>query len=296
MTKTCEKCLKLHEGTYGSGRFCSQKCAKGRSGENHPQYGKRGVDSPNYGRKVSEEVKETISKKLLGRVFSEETRRAMSEAKLGCKLLEEHKKNISKGLTESDNHPMRGKFGEENPNYGKPRDPEVREKISKSNMGKVFSEEHRRKLSEANSCSEGRTKNRGARAGWVGNLWFHSAWEVGFYLHYLEYLKIPIIRNCKANGLVGFPYLFDGVYRTYYPDFHLPETDEWVEIKGCFFDDEDRVKWEAKFRQFPHKLTLIFGQEVEPFLKYARDTYGKDFSSVVYGQHLGKEELNNDQD
>jgi hypothetical protein len=46
--KCCENCQKEHEGTYGSGRFCSAKCARGFSTK-----GKR------------KEINEQVSKKLL---------------------------------------------------------------------------------------------------------------------------------------------------------------------------------------------------------------------------------------
>lgn len=48
--KTCENCSSLHNGQYGSGRFCSSKCARGFSTKN-----KRS------------EINEQVSKKLSGR-------------------------------------------------------------------------------------------------------------------------------------------------------------------------------------------------------------------------------------
>lgn len=51
------------------------------SGENNPQYGKRGELSPNYGTTLSKETKEKISSKNTGKVITEETKLKMSEAR-----------------------------------------------------------------------------------------------------------------------------------------------------------------------------------------------------------------------
>ncbi len=48
----CEKCLKIHDGSYGSGRFCSSKCARSFSTKN-----KRAE----INKKVSEALKGTKS-------------------------------------------------------------------------------------------------------------------------------------------------------------------------------------------------------------------------------------------
>jgi hypothetical protein len=77
-----------------------------RSGKNHPQYGKRGINCPNYGRKHSEEQNRNHSKIMKGRYSgknnpnygksaSEETRRKKSEA--------------MKGKFKGENHPRYGK-------------------------------------------------------------------------------------------------------------------------------------------------------------------------------------------
>lgn len=55
------------------------------TGENNPQYGKKGVESAAYGRKQSDESKQKISQALTGRKVSVETRRKISEAKRGEK-------------------------------------------------------------------------------------------------------------------------------------------------------------------------------------------------------------------
>lgn len=61
---TCENCTQEHEGQYGSGRFCSSKCARGYATKNNR-------DAIN--RKVSDSLKARPSS------INEDTRRKMSE-------------------------------------------------------------------------------------------------------------------------------------------------------------------------------------------------------------------------
>jgi hypothetical protein len=107
---------------------------KGRfSGKNHPQYGKKGINSHNYGKHHSEEQNRNHSEMMKGRFSgennpnygksaSEETRRKKSEA--------------MKGKFEGENHPQYGKRGINCPNYGKKRSEETKRKQSEVKKGK----------------------------------------------------------------------------------------------------------------------------------------------------------------
>ena len=65
--------------------------------------------------------------------------------------------------------------------------------------------------------------------------------------------NIKFERNKK-----GFPYIYKGENHLYYPDFYLPDTDEYVEIKGI----EDDL-WEAKKIAFPNKLIVYTKSEIK---------------------------------
>lgn len=58
----CEKCNNEHDGTYGSGRFCSKHCSMSRntSGKNNPMYGKTQTEETN--KKISITRKELFLK------------------------------------------------------------------------------------------------------------------------------------------------------------------------------------------------------------------------------------------
>ena len=81
----------------------------------------------------------------------------------------------------------------------------------------------------------------------------HGTWEVKFAM-YLDSQSIEWVRNKET-----FPYLFEGKIRRYTPDFFLPETQEFVEIKG-YSTEKDKAKWS----QFPSdkKLRILMKDEL----------------------------------
>ena len=80
----CENCNCKHDKSYGSGRFCSSKCARGFSTKN-----KR------------EEINKKVSKKLKGQIIPEDVKKKMRENSskywTGKNRSEETKKKISIG-------------------------------------------------------------------------------------------------------------------------------------------------------------------------------------------------------
>lgn len=77
------------------------------------------------------------------------------------------------------------------------------------------------------------------------------------WLHSGSIPLIPIERN-----KIGFPFIYKGKEHKYYPDFYLPEKDEYVEIKEI---DDDL--WEAKKLAFPKKLTVLKKKDIETLEK-----------------------------
>ena len=79
----CENCNKEHNGSYGSGRFCSKECAKSFSTKNK--------------RKL---INEKVSNSLKGRIISDLTSKKISEAGKGKRHTEETKEKIRKSKLE----------------------------------------------------------------------------------------------------------------------------------------------------------------------------------------------------
>jgi len=82
----------------------------------------------------------------------------------------------------------------------------------------------------------------------------HGTWELK-YAQYLDGKNIIWIRNKDS-----FVYVFEDKERRYTPDFYLPETDEYIEIKG-YKTDKDIQKW----IQFPkhRKLIILMKDELQ---------------------------------
>ena len=98
-------------------------------GEKNPMYGKRGSDTPFYGRHHTEEVKKSSRERCLGKHPTEEARHKMSIARSG------------------ENNPMYGRRGEKSPLFGRHHSDETKKKMAESATGRTFSEEHCNNLS-----------------------------------------------------------------------------------------------------------------------------------------------------
>lgn len=97
-------------------------------------------------------------------------------------------------------------------------------------------------------------------------IWCDSSWELAFVLYNLDN-GIKFARNTT-----GFPYLWYGKRRLYYPDFRMDDG-TYVEIKGVMDGKSKR-----KISSFQYgKLKVLGPKEIKPMLDYAEVKYGKDF-------------------
>lgn len=95
---------------------------------------------------------------------------------------------------------------------------------------------------------------------------FQGNWELDFY-------KWCVTNNvlCERNTK-GFKYEWNGT-RTYFPDFYLPEKDEYVEVKG-YQTERDTAKW----NQFPNTLRLILKEDI---MKIRRQEFVYDDATLA---------------
>jgi hypothetical protein len=250
--KPCEKCGKIPEKFYGSGRFCSQPCARSTSTS-----------------KKRKEINEKVSKKLMGqkgwsagKTF--EKRYEITCAKCGKIFLA-----ASKTKKWCDEH--RG--GRETPEYLTVEDMSEEEKkrydarqkrnfIRKQKRPFKMSEEKRKQISEMmkKRIAENPEAFMGGRRGRVkqvimDGIKLQGKWEVEFY----KWAKINGLNPQRCTR--GFPYEWNGS-RTYFPDFYLPNLDLYIEVKG-YERERDLAKWS----QFPEKLIVLKKQEIEEIKK-----------------------------
>ena len=171
--KNCPHSYNIKNGAVG---FTSEDV----TGEKHPLYGKRGKDSPRYGKHHTDATRQNISQAMKGRTLSDEHRKKLSQARKGKNnpnygkhftLSEEHKKKISQAHK-----------GENNSFYGKHHTEETRQKLSQAknykkipivaiqkDTGKIKIFESQMECSRVlglhpgsvNSCLKGRLKSTG---------------------------------------------------------------------------------------------------------------------------------------
>lgn len=85
------------------------------------------------------------------------------------------------------------------------------------------------------------------------NIWFHSSWEIA-YAKYLDKLGIKWQYEAKT---------FDLGNTTYTPDFYLPETNKYIEIKGYWRPDAKKKVKEFKKIYKNIKFEVINKQKLE---------------------------------
>ena len=150
-----------------------------------------------------------------------------------------------------------------------------RDKISKALTGKKWSSsseiieiERKRKISEKMKNYGGYRKGSGrGKKGTYKGFWCDSSYELAYVVYCLDH-GVKIKRNNKK-----FPYFFNNKKFNYIPDFIIEGYEyTYVEIKG-YMDKKN----EAKINQFPHKLKVFIDEEMNKFLDYVINKYGKDF-------------------
>jgi hypothetical protein len=80
----------------------------------------------------------------------------------------------------------------------------------------------------------------------------YGKWEVEF-AKYLDGIGINWVR-CSES----FPYEFEGRIRRYTPDFYIPDSDLYIEVKGYRTAKDD-----AKWANFPKKLLVLRGEDLK---------------------------------
>lgn len=137
---------------------------------------------------------------------------------------------------------------------------ETRKKISESNLRrtKEFNKKNGEKLAKTirRKVEEGTWHTSLAKRMHINynGVDLHGSWELA-YAQYLDRQQIKWIRNKES-----FPYHYEDKQRRYTPDFYLPESDVYIEIKGY-----KTAKDDAKWTQFPSnkKLEVLMEKELK---------------------------------
>lgn len=92
-----------------------------------------------------------------------------------------------------------------------------------------------------------------------------STWELAFLVYAIDH-GYNIQRNTKRFG-----YMWDGSEHSYFPDFYMPDSDTYIEIKG--HEDE---KAREKHRQFKDNLIVLKKDDLKDVFAYISKTYGNN--------------------
>lgn len=232
----CENCGNEHDGSYGSGRFCSKHCRCSYIAKQVKHH----VCNFNVNRQHNLIWKCTIC----GSLFS--TRNEMQ-----IHRKEEHgfKKGMAwnKGLTSETSIKVK----------------QIAEKNKISQKGRTFhhTKETREKLSEIRSKYLDSYKGGGFKdVGWykVKNL---DGIEYTVRGHWEE----NVANKLTVNGINWIrnrtlKYIKNGIRKTYIPDFYLPNTNEYIEVKG-YYSDEDKEKMRLVLENNPGIKIYFIGEE-----------------------------------
>ena len=153
-----------------------------------------------------------------------------------------------------------------NPNYIKAeRSPNAGQRKGSIpwNKGKIFVP--KKKIGTHGGHRHG--SGRGQK-GWIRNIFCDSSWELAYVLYCTDH-NVDIKRNTEK-----FAYEYQGKIRNYIPDFIV--NGSLVEVKGY-----KTQQWESKKQVLP-SITVLDKDGIKPYLKYAQDTYGKDFIKLYF--------------
>ncbi len=156
---------------------------------------------------------------------------------------------------------MLGKKGKGSNQYikgtAKPISEDGIRRISEAGKRQIWNEERKSKHSIAMKKAVEKypesytSSNRGRTKQIVYNgIKFQGKWELDFYKFCVDN-SINIVRCVES-----FDYEWNG-HRKYFPDFFLPDRNEYVEVKG-YETEKDRAKW----LNFPNRLTIIRKQDI----------------------------------
>ena len=245
----CENpdCNNEHDGSYGSGRFCCNKCRMHVIGKrSYETRVKNGNFVCNFNLKkyhANRSHKEWTCT-ICGEVFS--TRSSMQQHR---KDVHQWKKGMAwnKGLTKETSESIRL----------------CAEKNSILLKGKSHrqTKETREKLSIARS----RILDNPNSGGFKDVKWYHVSNLNGEDFVVRGHWEENVANKLTSTGVLWvrnkwLHYIKDGINRTYNPDFYLPNTNEYIEVKG-YYSESDKEKMRLVLENNPGTRIYFIGQK-----------------------------------
>lgn len=141
--------------------------------------------------------------------------------------------------------------------------PEVRKKVSETRTQMMKDPNERLKYRQPSIDAHARGCYIGTKCGQTK--WYDYAHSNGttykvqgtWELKFIEWLdKNDIVFECHKGRI---PFIdHDGVSRNYYPDFFLVESQTYIDIKGDFWFNKSKQKFDTIFAQYPNLKLEIY--------------------------------------
>lgn len=219
---------------------------------------------------------------VCGRKFN--SKNALNSHKGKCKIIKPE--YISPSKKEGYINPMKGKTA-----WNKGLTKETSKIINKASTlissslknkpGHKLTDETKLKLSlimkEKYSNNPPKVAGRSKR-GWYKGFYCRSSWELAYLIYQLEH-------NINIEPVsTGFKYIWNDSIHTYFPDFYLPDENVYIEIKGYY--SERSIE---KTNQFKGNLKILRYRDLQIYLQYVINKYGKNFISLYESSSLHNE-------
>ena len=249
--------------------FC-EFCSKFISNNNIEKHKLSHLNNPNYQRRIAGFTYQLDHNDLFCKFCGKEckNKNSLIQHEIRCKNNPDRQTSV------------RNKFNNIGRNaWNKGLTKETHERVVKNSLSvKKFYQEHPEKKPGGYKKSSARSYKYGTYRGFYCD----SSWELAFIIYCLDN-NIEVVRN-----EIGFQYInSDGQQKEFYPDFIVNST--YYEIKGGY-----DTQTEYKINQFPYNLVLLNYESIQPYLQYAKNTYGKDFIRLYdrnYPSWMDKESI-----
>lgn len=132
------------------------------------------------------------------------------------------------------------------------------------------------RTSKKNKKSGGLRQGSGrGKSGWYKGYWCDSSWELAWVIYHIDH-NIHFERNTEK-----FKYIYNNIERYYIPDFIIDGV--YYEIKGY-----DNGILFHKIKYFPHKIIVLFKENLDYIFNYVINNYGSDYVNLYEGGNFLK--------
>ena len=121
----------------------------------------------------------------------------------------------------------------------------------------------------------GITKGHGnGKGGVYKNIRCDSKYELLFLIYHLEILKVNIIRNKKYFNYISF----DGKVHKFYPDFYLPDSNTYIEIKG-YYQENTSYKLEG-MKKYNVNFNILYWEDIKIYLEDIKNKFNVSYFTL----------------